>query len=204
MMEWDQQADKAIVLRIAGWTLAQIAVELGYADRTAVHRAVVRRRKRIVSPLVADLREMQDIRLEALHKAAWPGAVDKDVDAASRQKAIHSVLGIMARRAALMGIDKVKDDAIPREEVRQMMSHLVLLLQQYVADERRDEFQLAVGQLRGFGKMPAVIDVGAAGADGSKVAQEPGLSACGHAQVGKSGDGEEPLDPDLHPAETAS
>ncbi|KKM17461.1 hypothetical protein LCGC14_1675500 [marine sediment metagenome] len=149
----DIRADKAIELRLAGWTLGEIARELGYSGTPAVSRAVSRRRKRILSPLIAEERKMQCDRLDAMLKGLWEQAITGDV------KAVQSVLGIMARRASVMGLDKGREDSIPREEVERTISMMGVVLQQFIPEEKRDEFRAALRRsIRGL-DVAKMVDV---------------------------------------------
>ena len=134
MLLHDTRADKAIGLRIAGWSLMAIARELGYGSEGGVSRAVSRRRKRILSPLIAEERALQCERLDCLLKGSWSAAIGGDT------KAVSAVLGIMSRRASVMGLDAADSDMLPRDEVQHTVTALVNVMQRYIPDEQRAEF----------------------------------------------------------------
>lgn len=89
----------ALDLHLAGLTYAQIAAELGYADRGSAHRAVMRCMARdYPASEVADARQREEARLERAHQAVWPRVLLGDL------KAIETMLKIHDRRARLLGL----------------------------------------------------------------------------------------------------
>lgn len=78
--ERDRQS-KALSLRLEGKTYAEIANELGYSESGA-YRAVEAVLKRVESAGADELRKVETLRLEALFRAWWPAALDRDEKAA--------------------------------------------------------------------------------------------------------------------------
>ncbi|WP_367134443.1 MULTISPECIES: hypothetical protein [Streptomyces] len=93
---------KAIRLRLAGLDFDTIADQLGYASRGAATKDVIRAlEKRVaeVSQQVEVLRQLRLQRLDHLHAAYWPEALQ------GNSKAAEIVLKIDQQRAKLEGTD---------------------------------------------------------------------------------------------------
>lgn len=90
---------RALELRIAGKTLEQIAVELGYAGPQGADQAIRRALRKTLQEPADTLRVLELIRLDKLMAGLWPFAV------LGKTEAIDRVLKIMDRRAKLMGLD---------------------------------------------------------------------------------------------------
>ncbi len=98
---------QVLELRRAGVTFDVIAARLGFRDRSGAYRAYSRAMLRTLQPVAAEIRTLEVDRLDRLHAAYWPAALQGDVQAAV------TVLRIMDRRAKLLGLD-----APARSEVR--------------------------------------------------------------------------------------
>ena len=101
---------EAMTLRASGMGYAEIATQLGFAGRSGAFAAVQRGLRQTVAESAALLRELELARLDQLQASLWPDAVgegDDPPDLAKRCKAITVILKIMARRAALMGLDRL-------------------------------------------------------------------------------------------------
>lgn len=100
---------KAIELRIAGYTLPYIAEHAGYSNPNNAARAIRNKleiHKVDDAELVAELRRVDLERLEQITSAIWAKATAGDL------KSIDRVVRIMERRAALMGLDAPKRNEI--------------------------------------------------------------------------------------------
>ena len=95
-----ERAQSAVALRIEGRAYAEIADALGYSDESGARHAVSRLLDRREAESVEELRMVEGCRLDAMQAAVWDAALHGDLDA------IKAVLGIMARRARLFGLDK--------------------------------------------------------------------------------------------------
>ncbi|MCC6446809.1 MAG: hypothetical protein IT210_25580 [Armatimonadetes bacterium] len=98
---------QALNLRKQGHTFEQIAEQVGYADRSGAHKAVMRALQRLTNEPAAEARALELLRLDALLLALWPQAEKGDL------KAIQSVLNLMARRARYLGLDAPPKAAAP-------------------------------------------------------------------------------------------
>lgn len=90
---------RALELRAEGRTLADIADELGYADKASAHNAITRTLDRHESAAVDELRALEGARLDLLQKAVWPLAMAGDL------AAVRECVRIIDRRARLLGLD---------------------------------------------------------------------------------------------------
>lgn len=98
------RAAQAMQLRVLGYSYAQIAERCGYSDKATAYNAVKRELGRTMQQPADDLRVLEAERLDAMLRTFLPMALKGDALAASR------VLGIMDRRARLLGLD-VKDES---------------------------------------------------------------------------------------------
>ena len=90
---------KALELRKEGKSLAEIATELGYKSKQAVHEALKSALDRTLRLPADEVRELDLQRLDALLAGVWAKAIAGDL------QAINAVLRIMERRAKLLGLD---------------------------------------------------------------------------------------------------
>ena len=88
---------RAVELRLAGATYAQIAARLDWSGPSGAHQEVARALRAGESG-ADQLRELELARLDVLQAAVWPRAV------AGRLEAVDAVLSIMRRRARLLGL----------------------------------------------------------------------------------------------------
>lgn len=93
-----QKALRAMQLRTAGATYRAIAESLDYADESGARKAVNRLLTRTEHDAVGELRDVEGERLDALQRAAWPAAINGDLDA------IKTVLAVIDRRMKLYGL----------------------------------------------------------------------------------------------------
>ena len=91
---------KAVELKAAGYTYAQVANELGYTSRGTAYNVVAKALKEQTAEAVADLRQLENSRLDAMQLALWDAAMTDEGDAVN----LHSlVLGQGSRRHQLQG-----------------------------------------------------------------------------------------------------
>ena len=90
---------RALELRTEGRTLDQIADELGYADKSGAHRAILAALDRHEAAAVDEYRDLEAARLNELQQAVWPLAKAGDI------AAVIACVRIIDRRAKLLGLD---------------------------------------------------------------------------------------------------
>ena len=73
-----ERGKQALQLRKQGYTLDEIATQCGFADKSGAWRSIKRELDRIVAPDVADLRKMEEMRLDDMLKASYPKALKGD------------------------------------------------------------------------------------------------------------------------------
>lgn len=95
-----QRELRAVELALSGLSYSEIAVELGYADKSGSWNAVRRALDRAEQPKVAEYRNLENARLDRLQQAWWTPALEGD------EKAAKIVLRIFERRARLNGLDQ--------------------------------------------------------------------------------------------------
>jgi len=100
-----ERAGRAVELKLAGHTLAEIAGQVGLGSRASAYRAIMRGMRALGKPEDVELlRDLQRARLEELLKALWPRAIG-DEETEPDLKAVDRILKIMARQAKLDGLD---------------------------------------------------------------------------------------------------
>ena len=93
-----QRAIEATNLRRRGLTWREIAAQLNFRDESGARHAVTRLLARVESESVAELRQIESERLDALQAGHWDAAAGGDVDSA------RVVLGVIDRRMKLHGL----------------------------------------------------------------------------------------------------
>ncbi len=91
---------QALELRRAGVTYDLIAERVGYSERGAARKAVVRALRRTLEGPAEDVRELEADRLDRLQSGLWAQAMKGNLGAVDR------VLRLMERRARLLGLDQ--------------------------------------------------------------------------------------------------
>lgn len=91
---------EALKLKLAGATYDDIAGQLGYASRSGAHKGVMLALKREAKIPAAELRKVEDMRLDRALLAIWQRVMAGD------DGAIDRFIKIAARRAALLGLDE--------------------------------------------------------------------------------------------------
>lgn len=89
----------ALELRAVGKSFPAIAVELGYRGPAGAYKAVMSALRRTLQEPADEVRKLELDRLDELMTFLWPEA------RLANYKAIDGILGIMGRRAKLLGLD---------------------------------------------------------------------------------------------------
>jgi hypothetical protein len=121
----EQRSQRAVQLRLRGYSLADVAQELGYADPSGAFRAVMRGLKADLPDARRDeLRALEVARLDALMAAHWQAATD-----GRNEKSSAIVLRCVAQRARLLGLDapqhvdlSVREGEVMRVEILDMLN----------------------------------------------------------------------------------
>lgn len=101
-LEAHRKRIQCMELRMGGMTFAQIAKEVGYADKGACYKAWQTGMAEAIRVPATEALELELQRLDALLHALWPNASTGDTQATDR------VIKIMERRAKLLGLDVQK------------------------------------------------------------------------------------------------
>lgn len=91
---------EVLKLRRGGLTFDLIAERVGYRHASSAHAAYVRACKRIVQSDVEEIRKVEIDRLDVAQAAIWGNVLKGDT------KAVDTLLRLMSRRAALLGLDQ--------------------------------------------------------------------------------------------------
>lgn len=135
-------------LRRAGYSFAEIAIQVGYSDKGGAAKAYHRALARDHRPLVAEIRQLEDGRLDDLLQAVWTKAMRGD--AASVRNAIR----ISERRARLHGLDHADGIAerlvqIEQDKMRLMAIALGATLEQLgLGDRALEAKRILMAELR--------------------------------------------------------
>ena len=81
---------RAVELKTAGYTYSQVANELGYTSRATAYNIVAKALREQTAEAVADLRDLENARLDALQLTLWDAAIDGDVSAAVVVKIVQA------------------------------------------------------------------------------------------------------------------
>lgn len=109
--DWEEMGTERQVLelRMSGLSWAYIARELNLSE-SAVRRCYAHALDLSAHPDLAELRDVEALRLDRLQLAAWPQALRGDLPSIDR------VLRIMERRARLLGLDH--SDGVAERQMR--------------------------------------------------------------------------------------
>ncbi len=99
-MKATERQARALEMRKAGYTYPEIAAAVGYAGKASAYRAVDAALKKTLQEPADELRVMEAERLDAMLLGLWEKATTGDTWSVDR------VLGIMERRARLLGLDR--------------------------------------------------------------------------------------------------
>ena len=94
---------RAVELKTAGLTYEQIANELGYTSKGTAYNIVTKALREQTAEAVADLRELENARLDALQHALWDAAMTGDVRSAT------VIVQIVQTRVRLNGLEPTRD-----------------------------------------------------------------------------------------------
>ncbi len=113
-MSSKEKQKRAMALKLAGASYAQIAENLGYADASGAHKAVAVGMKNSLQESAGDLRKIHYGRLEHMLMLVWPAVNQGD------SHAVSSALQVMDRMERLYGLnaaEKVDITAGTRETI---------------------------------------------------------------------------------------
>jgi len=94
---------RAVQLLASGCTYQQVADELGYTSRGTAYSVVAKALREQTAEAVADLRDLENARLDALQVALWDAAMTGDVRSAT------VIVKIVQARVHLNGLEPVRD-----------------------------------------------------------------------------------------------
>ena len=94
---------RAVELLASGCTYQQVADELGYTSRGTAYSVVAKALREQTAEAVADLRDLENARLDALQVALWDAAMTGDV------RAVTVIVKIVQARVHLNGLEPVMD-----------------------------------------------------------------------------------------------
>jgi hypothetical protein len=109
-----EKQKRAMSLKLAGASYAQIAENLGYADASGAHKAVAKGMNNSLQETSSELRKIHYGRLEHMLMLLWPDVNKQD------HGAMHTSLQIMDRMERLYGLnaaEKIDVSSGPRETV---------------------------------------------------------------------------------------
>jgi hypothetical protein len=104
-----QRVSKILAQRYSGMSLADIGAEEGVTPQ-AIHALIQRALGQIPQSSTADIRLLECSRLDVMTEKLWPAVLMGDLGA------ITTVLKIMCRRAAMMGLDLQRGSSYGRED----------------------------------------------------------------------------------------
>ena len=101
-MSSKEKQKRAMALKLAGASYAQIAENLGYADSSGAYKAVSRGMKNSLQESAGDLRKIHYGRLEHMLMLVWPAVNQGD------SHAVSSALQVMDRMERLYGLNEAQ------------------------------------------------------------------------------------------------
>jgi hypothetical protein len=110
-----ERAAKALELRAAGYSFAEIAVELGYAGKQGAHAAVMAALREVIREPAEALITLDLERMDALWRAQYSAALGGDI------AALGACLKILERRARLLGLDAAAQKEQEQSEPARVM-----------------------------------------------------------------------------------
>ncbi|PRQ11728.1 hypothetical protein C1Y63_04790 [Corynebacterium sp. 13CS0277] len=99
-----ERAKRALQMRLAGATYAEIGQVLGISQGTA-WKDIAREIRAIPATEATELRQLELARLDRLQRAVWEDAVGGNL------RAVDRVVRIIERRARLLGLDSIQVEA---------------------------------------------------------------------------------------------
>lgn len=121
LVEQAEKQRQALELRKAGATFEQIAKQLGYANGGGAYKVVQAGLKALVQQPADEVRQLEVERLDAMLRALWPDAMS------GKPQVIDRCLGIMDRRAKLLGLDaplRIEEHVITEDAIDAEMRRL--------------------------------------------------------------------------------
>lgn len=111
-----ERSKQALELRLRRHTYDEIAQRLGYSHKSAARKAVEREIAKVPREGAKELLTQELETLDAVQARIMGLVLDERLDSHGNDKgpdlwAIDRLLGIMDRRARLMGLDKIGDDS---------------------------------------------------------------------------------------------
>src|SRR4051812_2947516 len=97
--ELDEKGSRATQMQLAGHTLEEIALELGYSSHSGAFQAISRYKRHTQIMPIQEIMQITMARFECLLKAMWPTALAGDY------KAFDRVLRVMAQEAKLLDLN---------------------------------------------------------------------------------------------------
>jgi hypothetical protein len=97
-----EKQKRAMALKLAGASYAQIAENIGYADASGAHKAVARGMKSSLQENAGELRKIHYGRLEHMLMLVWPAVNQGD------SRAVNSALQVMDRMERLYGLNEAQ------------------------------------------------------------------------------------------------
>ena len=101
-MSSQEKQKRAMALKLAGASYAQIAESIGYADASGAYKAVSRGMKNSLQESAGDLRKIHYGRLEHMLMLVWPAVNQGD------SSAVSSALQVMDRMERLYGLNEAQ------------------------------------------------------------------------------------------------
>jgi AraC-like DNA-binding protein len=94
-----EKSRQALELRTAGFTLVQIANQLGYRTHSAAHAAIVRALAEVPRQAAEEYRDMQLVACEKMRTNLYRGAVNGGI------KEVHALIKVLQHEAKLRGLE---------------------------------------------------------------------------------------------------
>ncbi|SRR5258707_1665056 len=104
-----EKAKLAIMLRKQGYTLDEIALQIGYSDRSGAFRAIKRELDRVPATDAKDLRKLEEMRLDDMLKGIYGKAQEGDT------WSIDRVIALSKRRSEITGMDVRPDEQVANQ-----------------------------------------------------------------------------------------
>ncbi len=106
---------QAMELRLTGMSHGEIARQLGYGSESSVRTALMTALKHHGAPEAAQLRLVQDVRMDALLRAVWEKATNGDLGA------VHAAIKVEDFRARLWGTYALqRNEVVIRQEAQKL------------------------------------------------------------------------------------
>ena len=100
---------RALELRAEGKGYAEIAREVGYANKGTAHAVIAQALEARESQDIDFLRQVESDRLDAMHAALWPAAMAGDVEA------VRAILRISDARCKVLGLYELSPGKLAKD-----------------------------------------------------------------------------------------